>query len=173
MITVINGTNRLDNNSLIVSKTMLSIFEKLDVKTNFVNLQDVYKHDFIKEVYGDNPLPFAEYLSEHIYASDKLVFVIPEYNGSFPGVLKTFIDYSIPKKYIGKKCGLIGVSSGRAGNLRGLEHFMGVLHYLRAEVMAYKPKVSEINLAIDENKQLSREDYLINLNNFGEMLLKF
>ncbi|MEQ9230778.1 MAG: NAD(P)H-dependent oxidoreductase, partial [Cyclobacteriaceae bacterium] len=45
--------------------------------------------------------------------AEKYVFFVPEYNGSFPGILKTFIDgLKYPQTFKGKKCALVGISSG-------------------------------------------------------------
>ena len=82
----------------------------------------------------------------------KFVFVIPEYNGSFPGVLKAFIDSLDFLKLSGKKAALIGLSSGHAGGLRALDHFTEILHHLKIEVYSDKPKLSGIEKLIDDTQ---------------------
>src|SRR5690606_4596895 len=54
--------------------------------------------------------------------ADNFIIVMPEYNGSFPGVLKLVIDSCNPEIFKHKSFALVGVSSGRAGNLRGMDH---------------------------------------------------
>ena len=56
---------------------------------------------------------------------------------------------------------MVGVSSGRAGNLRGLDHLSALFHHLRAEVYSSKPKLSVIyKLFNDEDDELDDSDTL-------------
>ena len=51
--------------------------------------------------------PAFEPIQEIVTKTDKFIFVIPEYNGSFPGVLKVFIDAcSFPESFYEKKAAL-------------------------------------------------------------------
>ena len=60
-----------------------------------------------------------------------------------------------------KKVALVGVSSGRAGNLRGLDHLSALFHHLRAEVYSSKPKLSVIHkLFNDKDDVLDDSDTL-------------
>lgn len=77
---------------------------------------------------------------------------MPEYNGSFPGILKTMFDNSdIRKCYWGKMALLTGLADGRGGNLRGIEHMTNILHYLRVNVHWNKLPLSRINEEMDKN----------------------
>src|SRR5690606_17840814 len=70
-------------------------------------------------------------LASMVANSDKFVFVVPEYNSSYPGVLKAFIDgLSYPNTFKDKKGALIGLSSGMQGSGLALSHLTDVLHYL-------------------------------------------
>lgn len=83
---------------------------------------------------------------ETLIPTKKFVFVMPEYNGSFPGILKTMIDNSdIKKCWWHKKAMMVGVADGRAGNLRGMEHMTNILHYLKINVLYNKIPLSRIN----------------------------
>ncbi|HMC85820.1 MAG TPA: NADPH-dependent FMN reductase, partial [Chitinophagaceae bacterium] len=78
--------------------------------------------------------------------TDKFIFISPEYNGSIPGVLKSLIDHSdIKNVWWGKKALLTGVSTGRAGNLRGMEHLTGILHYVKMHVHPNKLPISVVD----------------------------
>ncbi len=73
---------------------------------------------------------FIKIENEILIPTQKFIFIIPEYNGTFPGVLKAMIDNSdIKKAWYHKKALLTGVSTGRAGNLRGMDHLSASLHY--------------------------------------------
>ena len=59
------------------------------------------------------------------------------------------MDTVHPRHFQGKRVALVGVSDGRAGNLRGLDQFQAVLNYLKADVIWNKPKLSGIGRLLD------------------------
>jgi len=61
--------------------------------------------------------------------ADAFILVVPEYNHSFPGTLKRFIDSEL-KNYIHKPVALVGVSAGSFGGVRAVEHIVPVLREL-------------------------------------------
>ncbi len=81
--------------------------------------------------------------------------VVPEYNGSFPGILKYWIDaLSIDRAqetFRGKKVLLTGVSDGRAGNLRGMDQLTGLLNHLGVIVYPDKLPMSGIETLMSED----------------------
>ncbi|HEY8929033.1 MAG TPA: NAD(P)H-dependent oxidoreductase, partial [Mucilaginibacter sp.] len=103
--------------------------------------------------------------------TDKFLFIIPEYNGSFPGVLKVLIDAcDFPESFYDKKAALVGLSSGKYGNIRGVEHFTGVCHYLHLNIMPLKIHISNIKNEIDADGNLFQKD---TLKFTGEQIDKF
>lgn len=81
--------------------------------------------------------------------SKKFIFIAPEYNGSIPGILKTMLDISDYKKaWWGKKALLVGISTGRSGNVRGLEHLTSILNYMKVIVHPNKLPISIVDKLI-------------------------
>lgn len=77
--------------------------------------------------------------------ANRFVFIIPEYNGSMPGILKLLIDVLDPKKaFKNKKAALVGIATGRAGNLRGMDHLASVLQHMGVTVMPYMLPISRV-----------------------------
>jgi len=160
MITIINGTNRPGNLSQILSrhyeKELIQLGEK-DVA--YLSLEDISNQVFSSSIYSDSGRTdeLIKLQEEVIIPSDKFVFVLPEYNGGMPGVLKHFIDacsmYRLDDNFKGKKVALLGVAAGRAGNLRGLDHLAGIMNFLGAIVMPNKLPVSSINSLVNAEKQ--------------------
>jgi chromate reductase len=154
MITVISSTNRKGSLSSIVAQYAFSCFQKESSEVQFLDLAEI-PLDFIHEqMYKTGSVDFHRIQDKYIVDADKLFFVIPEYNGSFPGILKAFIDACSVRKYKesfhgGKKAALLGISSGRAGNLRGLEHFTGVLNYLQISVMPPNQPLGSIDKIVE------------------------
>jgi len=95
--------------------------------------------------------------AQYLIPATKFVFVMPEYNASFPGVLKLMIDNSdIKKCWNFKKAMLIGLSDGRAGNLRGIEHMTAILNYLKVTVFYDKLPLSKIKEEVDPEGHLKK-----------------
>ena len=110
------------------------------------------------DLYGKRSEAFKLILDK-INPLDKFLFVIPEYNGSYPGVLKVFIDAcDFPESFYEKKAALVGISSGKYGNIRGVDHFTGVCHYFNLHVLPLKLHIANIKTELDENNNLFKED---------------
>ena len=144
MITIISATNRPNSNTQKIALFYAQLMEKQDVKPHFFSLEQLSPDMEFIDLYGKHSDKFQQLLEEYIIPAQKFVFVVPEYNGSFPGILKLFIDAIHPDINRGKKAALVGVSSGRAGNLRGLDHLTGILHYLGIHVHPNKLPVSSV-----------------------------
>lgn len=138
MYTIISGTNRPGSNTLKVARLYQRLLSAKGIDARLVSLENLdvaTRSDGIRSLETETLIP-----------SEKFIFVTPEYNGSFPGVLKSLFDNSdIEKVWRHKKALLTGVSTGRAGNLRGMEHLTGILHYLKTVVHPNKLPISVVN----------------------------
>ena len=150
MITIIAGTNRKDSNTKKVAEEYRKILLKKNVESQILGLNEM-------DVYKRND-DFVVMEKTYLLDADKIIIVLPEYNGSFPGILKLMIDNSDVKNvWPNKKILLTGVSTGRAGNLRGLEHLTGVLLYLKANVHYNRLPVSLVHTLLNEDGILKDE----------------
>jgi NAD(P)H-dependent FMN reductase len=160
MITIVSGTNRLASNSLKIAKYYQNQLIKRGLQSELLNLQELPENFIGSDLYGKRSDEF-EKTQQLISKTAKFLFVIPEYNGSFPGVLKTFIDAcNFPASFYDKKACLVGVSSGKYGNVRGIEHFNGVCAYLHMQVMPMRLHIANIQDELNENDELFKEDTL-------------
>jgi len=159
MITVISGTNRPNSNTEIFAKyyfqelkkksktevKFLSLCELNDIVTPTGMYEADHQHDKIREIQDEFILP-----------ADRLVILSPEYNGSFSGILKYFIDAISIRKYketfVGKNALLVGVSTGRAGNLRGLGHLTHILMHVGTHVHPSQMPFSSVGPLIEKGK---------------------
>src|SRR3546814_16492044 len=63
----------------------------------------------------------------------------PEYNNSYLGVFKAFIDgLSYLNALLNKKCSLVCISDVTSGNALGLSHITDVFNYLGMHVLPQK-----------------------------------
>ncbi len=148
MITIISGTNRSKSNSLKVAGLCNDIVKAANEDSQIFSLEDLKKDFLFSEMYQEQSSEFKNQISQFIHDADKIIFIVPEYHGSFPGVLKVFLDAISAEDIMDKKTMLVGVASGHAGGIRPLGHLTEVLHHLRAEVFSRKPKLSYIEKLI-------------------------
>lgn len=164
-MTLICGTNRPNNVTSKVVKAYSALLITHNIQHEIVYLTELPKDfAFNNDVMGEKSPVFSQVVQEKIAPSDKLVIISPEYNGGFPGVLKAFIDGIWPKTLQGKKVALVGVASGRAGNLRGMDQLTNICHYLKMLVLPFKVPISSIEKYLDEQKELTDEGTLEVLN---------
>ncbi len=159
MITIISGTNRPDSNTENIASNIQHLAEKQGIKAINLSLKELPDAFMNPSHYGNPPESFSQILKERIESVDRFIFILPEYNGSYPGIAKLFLDVIHPKTWQGKKAALVGVSTGRAGNLRGLDHFAAVLNYLKMEVYSQKIPLSQVHENLDSDGVLSNPEY--------------
>lgn len=153
MITIISGTNRhpsLTSKFTFIYKDILSALHN-DVK--LLSLQNLPMEVLMSSVYAkvDKPAAVQAIQESYFIPADKFVFIFPEYNGSIPGILKLLIDGLDPNvAFRGKKASLIGIASGRAGNLRGLDHLAAILMHMQVNVMPFMLPVSRVQAEFED-----------------------
>lgn len=150
LYTIISGTNRKGSHTEKVANYYLALLESKGISSQLFTLKD-----FNPMVRDDK---FLEAENKFIIPAQKFIFIIPEYNGSYPGVLKAMIDNTdIRKAWHFKKALLTGVATGRAGNLRGMDHLADTLNYLKMTVHYNKLPISRIDKIMDAGGKLDDE----------------
>src|SRR5688572_18354223 len=111
MTTIIACTNRPNSNTLKLARFYQKQLAEKSYTTDLLSLTDLPDTLISTDLYGKRSEAFS-IIQKKIIVSNKFLLVVPEYNGSFPGVLKTFIDAcKFPDSYFGKKVALVGLSS--------------------------------------------------------------
>ena len=98
MITVIIATNRKDSASGRVGREIEQRALASGKTIQVWDFNDLPANIAFGETYGNRSDAFQQAIDQFIAPIQQLVFVVPEYNGSFPGILKLVID-AIPQKY--------------------------------------------------------------------------
>ena len=161
---IVIGTNRMDSNSAKISVYYQQIFKEKKIDAELIDLKTLPQDFLFSDMFGKRTEQFQEFQNQ-INKTNKFIFVIPEYNGSFPGILKSFIDScEFPNSFAGKKACLVGLSAGQFGNVRGLEHFTGVANYIKMNVCHNKVYLPAIHKDIKEDGILNNPN-LVNLIN--------
>jgi chromate reductase len=106
-------------------------------------------------------------LKQEMHAHPAWILCTPEYNGSYPALLKNTLDWaSSPVKghpqwsdgtlpFRGKVVGLLSASPGALGGLRALSHLMPLLHNLECWVAPRQFAVSQAREAFDAQGRLT------------------
>ena len=148
--TIISGTNRVGSQSERVAAEYKRVLSGKSVDARLLSLTNI---DVLCRTTA-----FVKIEEEILIPTQKFIFIIPEYNGTFPGVLKAMIDNSdVMKVWHNKKALLTGVSSGRAGNLRGMDHLAASLQYMKMSVHYNKLPISVINKVMGTDGRLNEE----------------
>lgn len=141
---IISGTNRLGSNSLKVANYYKEELLHKGEAWEIFSLEDLPGNILNTDLYGKRSEEFRA-IQAKVSEAQKFIFVIPEYNGSYPGVLKIFVDAcAYPTSFYHKKAALVGVSTGKYGNIRGVDHFTGVCNYVRMHVLPLKIHIPHV-----------------------------
>src|SRR3569833_106159 len=158
MITIISSTNRPGSSTLKLAQYYQRQLHARGVEAGLLSLSQLPPNLIQTDLYGSRSREF-EPIQDIVTKTDKFIFIIPEYNGSYPGILKVFIDAcSFPESFYEKKAALVGISSGRYGNIRGVDHFTGVCHYIHLHVMPLKIHIPSVHKELDADGNFFKED---------------
>jgi chromate reductase len=174
MIKIIVCTNRINAVSEKIALQYHSILKKLGEESEIISLVDL-PDDFVFSALYEKKGRNKSYnvIHERVKAGKKYVFIVPEYNGSFPGILKSFIDgMPYPNSFFNKKCALVGISSGIGGGGIAMSHLTDIFHYLGMHVLANKPKLAKIEENMSDNL-LTNKFYIELLQIQAKMLIDF
>ncbi|HEY4271427.1 MAG TPA: NAD(P)H-dependent oxidoreductase [Candidatus Udaeobacter sp.] len=95
-----------------------------DIETELIDIRKIpIRMDDAGEALKDSKF------SATVTRADGLILVVPEYNHSFPGLLKHVLDTNL-KEYIHKAVGVCGVSAGPFGGARMIQSLLPVLREL-------------------------------------------
>jgi NAD(P)H-dependent FMN reductase len=165
-IPVILGTARKGRMSAHAARFMLGQIEKRDgIKTELIDISEL-------------PMPVDDAgeaiknpaFSEKMVMADALVIVTPEYNHSFPGLLKHILD-SCLKEYIHKAAGIVGVSAGPFGGVRAIQDFLPVIRELGLVNIFWDVNFGNVSKVFDESGRLLDEAFVPRADKFLNELI--
>ena len=126
-ITVLLGTGREGRQSAHVAAYIMSIAEQRDTASyQYVDVRDYLYGATEAGVDTNEDIPTWKSI---VAQTDAFLFVVPEYNHGYPGELKILLDQEY-ELYKGKPVIIAGVSSGRIGGARVVDHIQSVLSTL-------------------------------------------
>lgn len=155
MILVISGTNRANSNSLRLAKHCQKVLDANGAQTELLDLANLPSAVLSPTAYSEKPEGWAPF-QEAVDRASGLWVVIPEYNGSYPGALKMFIDLlEHPNSLKNIPSAFVGLASGRWGALRAVEQMEMVFQYRYAHLFNERLFVPAVHNMLDKNGDLS------------------
>ncbi|HEX5022386.1 MAG TPA: NAD(P)H-dependent oxidoreductase [Candidatus Binatia bacterium] len=165
-IPVILGTTRKGRMSAHAARFMLRQIEKRQgIATELIDLSELpMPIDDAGEEIKDGAF------SNKMALADALVIVTPEYNHSFPGLLKHVLD-SCLKEYIHKAAGIVGVSAGPFGGVRAIQDFLPVIRELGLVNIFWDVNFGNVASVFDETGKLLDQAFIKRADKFLDELV--
>jgi len=165
-IPVILGTTRKGRMSAHVARFVVGeLAKREDVATELIDIKEL-------------PLPVDSAgddikdpgFSRKMESADAIVVIAPEYNHSFPGLLKHVLD-SCLEEYIHKAAGIVGVSAGSFGGTRVVQNLLPVLRELGLMTIFTDLNFSNVGKAFDDEGKLLDDAWVRRAGNFFDELV--
>ena len=130
---------------------------EINAEVEIISLRDYPLQDIVGGRYADK-IDSVDEFNDRFLDADGILFVIPEYNGGFPGLLKMFFDYlPFPRALKGFPVSLIGEAAGAFGALRPVEQFSQLLTYRNAIIFPEQMLIQRVNDTFDLETGLKDE----------------
>lgn len=131
-IAVIPGTNRAGALSQRLGALIAERYRRLGHGVDLFDLAEMGPEFLDPTAYKQRP-PGVRTFVERFLAADGVHFIVPEYNGSFPGVVKLLIDMlPYPPGLDQRPIAYVGLSAGQFKGLRAVEALQAVAGYRNA-----------------------------------------
>ena len=165
-IPLILGTARQGRQSENVAKLVFQqTIERPGIESEFIDVRKLpMKFDDAGEQMKDPKF------SATIQRCDALIIVTPEYNHSFPGLLKHALDMNL-KEYIHKAVGICGVSAGPFGGARVIEQLLPVMRELGLVTIFEDVNFGRVKSLFDEDGKLLDQDFVRRIDKFLDELI--
>lgn len=151
---VISGTNRRQSMSARVAATCAEHLRARGLEVELIDLLELPPELLSPDAYFSKPACFAPYQAS-LDRAEGVLTVVPEYNGSYPGVLKLFIDLlEFPRTLAGVPATFVGLAAGRWGGLRAVEHLEQVFSYREALLYSRRTFIPGVFEALEADGQL-------------------
>ncbi len=174
-IPVVLGSVREGRRSLAPAELIVEKIQELGATSQLVDFKELPLPFFdspippvgLKGVY---PYPNVQKWSEIALSADAFVIVTPEYNHSFPAIIKNALDW-LYKEFEKKPFGLVGVSDGSYGGSRAIEHLRPVIENFGAFAIRETVNFTKAPTMFNEQGNLIDEAYLKRIDNFLKSLI--
>jgi chromate reductase, NAD(P)H dehydrogenase (quinone) len=178
-VLVLAGSTRRDSLHRKLAPLVVDALRDAGLEATFADLRDypmpLYEGDL--EMTEGMPLA-AKVLKDLAREADALVIASPEYNGSFPAVLKNAIDWiSRPEPgerhlhvFAGKLAAILSASPGPGGGRRVLRQLRELLEMMRVTLIPQELSIPRAMDAFDAEGRLARPEDIEGLHALADAL---
>ncbi|MEO6868737.1 MAG: NADPH-dependent FMN reductase [Ginsengibacter sp.] len=165
-VTLLLGSIRIGRKSDRIAYYLEEQLKQHRMNAEVVDLMDT-SLPLMQERVGYHPqLPHeVQSVSQRLHRTDALIFISPEYHGSFSGVLKNAVDY-FWNEFSKKPIGVVTVSAGKFGGINASSQLQNLVLSLGAFPMPTKLLVPEVGNIFDEIGQSYNETFVRNTERF-------
>src|SRR5205823_4968760 len=122
------------SNALKIARIALGHYRQAEISAELLSLTELPAEVFEGAAYATKP-PGMVAIQQHVLDAAGLHVITPEYNGSFPGVLKYFIDMlRFPESFEHKPVAFTGEAAGAWGAIRSVEQLQHIFGYRNAHI---------------------------------------
>lgn len=157
LIAVVCGTNRQGALSRLLAQEAVEHYRRLGHETDLIDMLELPPSVLLPTAYKDRPAD-VQAIVDRFLRCDGAAFVVPEYNGSFPGILKLFVDLlPFPEGFDGRPCAFVGLAAGQFNALRSVEHFQAVAGYRNAHIFPRRLFIGNSFTQFEDGKLKDKE----------------
>lgn len=171
--TIISGSIRQNRNSHRVSLHLMErINSEANSKATLIDLAEV-NLPVMTDLWDKHPEHTDAYtkLADTLKDSDAFIWVSPEYNGSYTPALKNFIDHFPKFAFFRKPVGVVSVSTGSLGGIRGAMNMQELALAVQAYALPQMLLVPQVTTKFNEGGVMTDANFEKQLNLFVSELV--
>ena len=174
-IAIIPGSLRKESHNKKIARIISDELVSLGVDVDFIDLNEVNLPVFNQDNENDESLTNFIDFRQRMKDADGFVICTPEYNHSYPGVLKNAIDWVsrggmhvMRDKYVA----LAGATARAGGTIRAQIALLLIFRALGSTVLTRQVHISFVQKLFDENGKLTDEKTIENLKALAKDLVE-
>ena len=171
-IVIISGSVRTGRQSHKIAVELQHAFMKTGyLQTEVLDLAN-YHLPVLEERYNakvDNQPEGLKEMQQQLDSADAIIFLSPEYHGSYSGALKNAVAY-FWKEFMRKPIGVVSVSTGKFGGINASTEMQHLVLSLGGFAMPHKLLIPAVHQAFNESNELSDVNVV---NSIGRFVTEF
>ncbi|UPT68893.1 MAG: NAD(P)H-dependent oxidoreductase [Sphingobacteriales bacterium JAD_PAG50586_3] len=167
-VLIISSSTRKGRTSHRVAVHLNNRFNNTDgIEARILDLAE-HKLPMFEEVYvrDENPTDTAKEVAKMLNWADAMVFLTPEYNGTYAPALKNLVDYYNKTEFIKKAIGIVTISTGALAGMRSAVQLQNLIAALFGYVVPYMLPVGNVTDKFEEDGTLKLPLFENSINNF-------